>query len=98
MIPHIKTKNKPSFATPLFKKLSENAISVPIDILIIHSKFHLFILLPTNKTDAIISPKKNAQINIGKFSNKYSNKLAILKTLTKLPPNIANKNIDSCVL
>ena len=23
MIPHIKTKNKPSFATPLFKKLSE---------------------------------------------------------------------------
>ena len=91
IIPHIKTKNKFEFSAAGFISARENAITVPMLNAVVDCVFHTFTLFPTKMIEAKISPKKNAHINTGWLSNKYSNKLAIVKTLTMLPEKTAVK-------
>ena len=65
IIPHINTKNKFEFSVAGVTKFKENEIVVPIINVIIDCVFQFFTLFPIKITDARISPKKNAQINIG---------------------------------
>ena len=64
-IPHKKIKSRFEFSLPGAIKFNEIAILVPIINATIEYLFHFFTLLPTKTIEAKISPKKNAQINIG---------------------------------
>ena len=82
IIPQINTKNRLSFSLAGVIKLNDSAIPVPIIKLIIVAVFHCVILFPTKYIDAIINPKKNAQIKIGYSENRYLNKYG--RNLTRL--------------
>ena len=91
IIPHIKTKNKFEFSVAGVINTRENAIIVPMSNAIVDCRFHTSTLLPTKMIEAKMSPKKNAHISIGWLPNRYSNKLAIVKTLTMLPEKTVAK-------
>jgi|TARA_B110000003_G_scaffold200243_1_gene198855 hypothetical protein len=85
IIPQINTNNRLEFSVAGVAKLNEKATIVPNINASIDCIFQFSTLLPTKIIDARISPKKKAHISIGYSENRYSNKLAIVKTLTILP-------------
>ncbi len=91
IIPQRKTKNRLLFSLAGVIKLRNRAANVPIMRLRMLLLFHCRIRFPTKYIEAIIRPKKKAQIRIGECKNRYLNRLAMLNTLAILPPNTLNK-------
>ena len=91
IMPQRKIKNRLLFSLAGDIKVINSAATVPIMRLIMLLLFHFRIRFPTKYIEAIIRPKKKAQIRIGKCENRYLNRLAILNTLATLPLNTHNK-------
>ena len=65
IIPQRKTKNRLLFSLAGVIKLRDRAANVPIMRLMMLLLFHCRIRFPTKYIEAIIRPKKKAQIRIG---------------------------------